>query len=96
MKRMSLQFVKRHKIISIVLAYFVTGIVYVITGYLYLIIIGKQVVFSPLVGIPLAVPFWPMMVYADLKNIGIMPQDVLTLISVFIFIMIFVKNWNSR
>ena len=88
---MSLQFVKRHKIVSMVLAYFVIGIVYVVTGYLHLIIIGKQIVFSPFIGIPLAAPFWPIMVYADLKHIGILPQDISTLISIIIFIMIFVK-----
>ena len=88
---MSLQFVKRHKIVSIVLAYFVIGIVYGVTGYLYRIVIGKQIVFSPLVGIPLAASGWPMMVYADLKHIGILPQDISTLVSIFIFIMIFVK-----
>jgi len=89
-------FCKEHKIISIVLAYFVTGIIYVVTGYLHNITIGKQIVFSPLIGIPLGAPFWPMMVYADLKHIGIMPQDVLTLLSAFIFIILFVKNWTSR
>jgi len=88
---MSLQFVKRHKTISIVVAYLVIGIVYAMTGYLHRIIIGKEVVFSPLVGIPLAATGWPMMVYADLKNIGIRPQDVSALISIFVFIMIFVK-----
>lgn len=91
MKRLSLQFVKRHKIVSIVLAYFVIGIVYVVTTYLHLIIIGKQIVISPLVAIPIVAPFWPMMVYADLKHIGVMPQDISTLVSIFIFIMVFIK-----
>lgn len=88
---MNLQFIKRHKIISIVFAYLITGIVYIVTGYLYRIIIGKQIVFSPLVGIPLGAPFWVMMVYADLRHIGIMPRDVSALISVILFILIFVK-----
>ena len=88
---MNLQFIKRHKIISIVLAYFVIGVVYIVTGYLYNIIIGKQIVFSPLVGIPLGAPFWVMMVYADLKHIGIMPRDVSVFISIVLFILIFVK-----
>ena len=93
---LDIQFVKKHKIISIILAYFVIGIIRVVTGYLHNIIIGKQIVFSPFIGIPLGAPFWPMMIYADLKHIGVMPQDVLTLISIFIFIIIFVKNWTSR
>ena len=93
---LDIPYVKKHKIISIVLAYFVIGIIYVVTGYLHNIIIGKQIVFSPLIGIPLGAPFWPMMVYADLKHIGVMPQDILTLISIIIFIIIFVKNWTSR
>ena len=88
---MSLQFVKRYKIISIILAYFVIGVVYVVTGYLYNIIIGKQIVFSLLVAIPMGATGWPMMVYADLKHIGVRPQDVSALISILLFIIIFVK-----
>jgi len=92
---LDIQFVKKHKIISIVLAYFIIGIIYVVTGYLHNIIIGKQIVISPFIGIPLGAPFWPVMVYADLKHIGVMPRDVLTLISIIIFITIFIKNWTS-
>jgi len=86
------QFLKKHKIISMILAYFIVGIIYDITGYLYNIIIGREVVFSPLISIPLGSLFWPVMIYADLKHIGVMPQDVLALISVILFVTILLKN----
>lgn len=79
----------------IILAYFVTGMVYSITGYLHRSIIGKQTIFSPLIGIPMDVTSWPWMVYADLKHIGLIgvkPQAVLALISIVIFIAIFVRK----
>ncbi|GAH06341.1 unnamed protein product, partial [marine sediment metagenome] len=39
--------------------------------------------------IPLGAPFWPLLVYADIINIGIMLQDVITLISFIIFALFF-------
>lgn len=91
-----LQFAKKHKIVSNILAYIIIGIVYDVSGYLYLVAGGKEITFSPLISIPLAVPFWPMMLYADLKNIGVMFQDVLTLISISIFVIIFVRSWTAK
>jgi hypothetical protein len=55
----------------IILAYFVTGMVYSVTGYLHRSIMGKQNIFSPLIGIPMDVTGWPWMVYADLKHVGL-------------------------
>jgi hypothetical protein len=91
-----LKFVKEHKIISVILAYIIVGIVYDVSDYLYLVATGKEITFSPLISIPLVVPFWPMMLYADLKNIGIMFQDVLTIIAILIFVVIFVKSWVPK
>lgn len=89
-----IQFIRNHKMISIILAYFIVGIIYDITGYLYNIIIGREVVFSPLLTIPLGALFWPVMIYADLKHIGVMPQDVLALISLIVSVTILLKNWK--
>jgi hypothetical protein len=59
-----------------VIAYLVGGIAYWTAGELFLRYVGKGIVFSPLVSILLTVPFWPMMVFADLRWVGVMPQDV--------------------
>ncbi len=92
------QLVKKHKFISIIIAYFIIGITYVVTGFIHNIIIGKQVVFSLLISIPLAAPFWPIMIYSDFKHIGIMFQDVITLISVILFVIFFyiIFQWSNE
>ncbi|TZE82538.1 hypothetical protein [Calorimonas adulescens] len=90
MMRTLKQFIKR-----IILAYFVTGMVYSLTGYIHRSITGKQEVFSPLIGIPMDVIGWPWMVYADLKHIdtiGVKPSTFLALISIVMFIAIFVRK----
>lgn len=79
----------------IILAYVITGMVYYVAGYFYNIFIGKQNVFSPLIAIPMVLIGWPGMVYADLKHIGIIgvkPQPFLALVSMVMFIAIFVRK----
>ena len=73
----------------ILFTYIASGLLYGIAGYIYRSVIGKTYVFSPLIGIPLDIVGWPWMVYADLKHIGIMPQDIVLLLSVVIFTAIF-------
>ena len=63
-----------------VTAYIASGIVYWITAEIFIRYIGKEITFSPLVSVLLAVPFWPMLVYADLKWIGFQPQDITALL----------------
>lgn len=78
-----------------ILTYFVTGMVYSLTGYVHRAVTGKQEVFSPLIGIPVDVIGWPWMVYADLKHIstiGVKPQPILALISVVVFIFLFART----
>ena len=81
--------VKKQKLISIIIAYFIIGIIYVLTGFFHDIIMGKLIIFPLMISIPLVAPFWPLMVYADIINIGIMLQDVITLISFFLFVIFF-------
>ena len=64
-----------------VTAYFAGGIAYWITAEIFLRYIGKEITFSPLVSALLAVPFWPMHVYGDLKWIGVLPQDIAALLA---------------
>jgi len=84
-----IQLVKKQKLISIIIAYFIIGIIYVLTGFFHDIIIGKQIIFPLMISIPLGAPFWPLLVYADIINIGIMLQDVITLISFILFALFF-------
>lgn len=79
----------------IIVFYFVTGIVYSVAGYIHRSIIGKQEVFSPLIGIPMDVIGWPEMVYADLKHIstiGVKAQPFLALFSIVLLIAIFIRK----
>ena len=76
----------------ILLTYCITGLVYSAGGYIHRSIIGKQEVFSPLIGIPSDMISWPWMVYADLKHIGVGLQDVLALISLLLCIVLFVRK----
>ncbi|MEM2122833.1 MAG: hypothetical protein QXE79_04270, partial [Candidatus Bathyarchaeia archaeon] len=53
-----------------VTAYLIGGVAYGAVGELSIRIVGKEVVFNPILSMLLTLPFWPMMVYADLKWIG--------------------------
>jgi len=67
--------------------------VYYLVSYFYNIFIGKQIIFSPLIGIPMTLIFWPQYVYADLINIdllGLTLETVLGLFSIIVFIVVFV------
>ncbi len=77
----------------IILAYCLIGLVYYVTGFVYNLFIGKQNVFSPLVDIPMVLMGWPLMVYADLKHLGILglrPAPFLALASIVVFIVVFI------
>jgi len=63
-----------------VTAYIVGGTTYWLTAEVYLRYIGKEITFSPFVSALLAVPFWPLDVYGDLRWIGVLPQDVAALL----------------
>jgi len=74
----------------ILLTYIVSGLSYSIAGYVYRSAIGKENVFSPLIGIPLTIADWPEMVYADLKHFGTMPQDIAAFLSITLCIIVFI------
>ena len=64
-----------------VTAYITGGIAYWITAEIFIRYIGKKITFTPLISALLAIPFWPMHVYGDLRWIGILPQDVTALLA---------------
>ena len=76
----------------IIFTYVITGLVYSLAGYIYRAMIGKQEVFSPLIGIPSDIFFWPWMVYADLQHIGVGLADVLALVSLILSSAIFTRQ----
>jgi hypothetical protein len=65
-----------------VTAYITGGIAYWITAEIFIRYIGKEITFTPILSALLAIPFWPMHVYGDLRWIGILPQDVAALLTV--------------
>ncbi len=87
--------IRQNKIISLLLAYLVIGGFYGIIPYLELIIAGRDVTFSPIVGIPLSLIFWPQFLYANIMH-GIWLRDVIVYILILAFILFFTKEWVTN
>lgn len=79
-----------------VTAYITGGIAYWITAQTYIRYIGKEVTFTPLLSALLTIPFWVMHVYGDLKNIGILPQDVFGLLVTILTVLLFILDFATR
>ena len=77
-----------------VMSYFLGGIGYWMTAEVFLRYMGKDITFSPLVSALLTVPFWPMHVYGDLKWIGILPQDFVSLLVFSSSILLLPRVWT--
>ncbi|MFU8827444.1 MAG: hypothetical protein ACNA70_08125 [Brevefilum sp.] len=84
----------------VLLAYAGIGGVYYLTGVLQQLILGEQMVFSPLVGLPLTVIGWPQMVAADLLHIQTLglrlPTVVAILFLAFILIFLILKGVKAK
>lgn len=95
---MAINHIKRW-IVRIFLSYLLIGSVYYFSGYFYNLIIGKQNVFSPIIGLPLTILGWPWMVYADLihhQSLGIKIPTVLTILVMIGLIVIFILKPVKR
>jgi len=79
-----------------VTAYIAGGIAYWLTTQIYLRYIGKEITFSPLISVLLAVPFWPMHVYGDLKWFGVLPQDITALLGLFASIPLLLRSHRRK
>ena len=77
-----------------IMAYVIGGIAYWITAEVFLRYVGKEITFSPLVSALLTVPFWPMHVYGDLKWIGVLPQDIFSLLAFSASIILLPRVWT--
>ena len=73
-------------IIFILLAYHAIGGVYYFAGYLQNLVIGKQNVFSPMIGLPLTMLGWPQMVYADLVHLPSLGLKIPTVLAMVLFL----------
>lgn len=81
----------------LIFTYCITGLVYSAAGYVYREVVGKQEVFSPLISVPSTVLFWPWMVYADMKHIGVGLQDIMVFISLVVCLAIVImKELNLK
>ena len=72
-------------VIRLLIAYVIIGSVYYLSGYFYNLSIGKDNVFSPILGYPLAVIGWPLSLYADFihrQSLGIKPSFVMTILAI--------------
>jgi hypothetical protein len=70
---------------KLILTYLFTGLVYYLSGTIYNLSIGKDIVFSALIGLPLTLLGWPMMLYADFihrETLGIKPSFIITLVTI--------------
>ena len=72
-------------VIRLLIAYVIVGSVYFLSGYFYNLSIGKENVFSPVLGYPLAVIGWPLSLHADFihrASLGVKLSFPLTLLSI--------------
>jgi len=72
-------------IIRLLVAYVIVGSVYYLSGYMYNLSIGKDNVFSLILGYPLAVIGWPPSLYADFihrQSLGIKPSFIMTILAI--------------
>lgn len=81
--------------ITLILGYLFIGSVYYVSGFFMLLITGRDIVFSPIVGFPLTLIGWPGMVYADLihhQTLGVNIPTVLALISMVVLMVYIIQK----
>ncbi|MDF1520194.1 MAG: hypothetical protein RQ728_04730 [Brevefilum sp.] len=82
-------------VIRLLIAYVIVGSVYYLSGYFYNLSIGKDNVFSPILGYPLAVIGWPLSLYADFihrQSLGIKPSFVVTILAIVLALFWFLRR----
>lgn len=70
---------------KLILAYLFIGLVYYLSSTIYNLSIGKDIVFSAIIGLPLTSLGWPMMLYADFihrETLGIKPSFIITSLAI--------------
>ena len=65
--------------IKVTRCYAFCGFAYSLVAYIFRAYQGKESTLNPLIGVLLDVIGWPWMVYADIRHIGLMPQDIAAL-----------------
>ena len=86
--------------IRLILGYLMIGSIYFLSNFFFMLITGKDIVFSPLVGYPLTLIGWPWMVYADLvhhRTLGLRIPTIITILSLIAFgCYIFIKFQKNK
>jgi len=80
---------------KLILAYILIGLISYLSGTIYNLWIGKDIVFSPIIGLPLTLLGWPMMLYAVFIHrdaLGIKPSSIFTLVAVGIILVFFLRD----
>ena len=79
--------------IKILLAYLLLGVFYYLSGSLFNFMEGRQIIFSPVIGLPLTIIGWPQMLRADFIHrelLGLRPHSILTsLLTIIVIIYLF-------
>lgn len=75
--------------IYIVFSYLGAGLLYSLTNTIYWGAQGKEANFGLTIGFLMEIIQWPWMVYADLKQYGVLPQDIAAFLPIVQFLVIF-------
>lgn len=75
----------------IVISYLLIGLVYFLAGYIQDIIAAKEIVFSPLIAIPLDMVGWPWSMWGDYINGFLDMQFFVTLAAILIAFFLFLR-----
>ena len=81
------KFTMKQRLMSIVFCYLSVGIVYGITSRMWLYAVGKGPTFSLWIAMPLAMIFWPLDVYADIRWVGVLPQDFAVILTLVLYLL---------
>ncbi len=82
-------------LLRIFLGYLAIGVVYYFSGYFYNLVIGKQNIFSPIIGLPLTLIGWPQMLSADFihrEMLGVKPSMTITFLSILVVLVWIVRG----
>lgn len=79
-------------LLRLIIGYILVGSIYFVSGYIYNHLVGKGNVFSPIIGFPLVLLGWPMMLRADIihrQTLGLKFYSILSLFTLIVVLLFF-------